>query len=165
MTEPTLDTKTARHDVITELIQSLPVTSQEQLRKMLAEKGFETAQATLSRDLAELQAVKVKTNAGVAVYSIPDVNGRHAASAEESNPRLARWCQDLLVSAQEAGNQLVLRTPAGAANLLGTAVDSSRLSGVLGTIAGDDTILVICETPARALELRQFLAKLAESGT
>lgn len=165
MGEPTLDTKTARHDVITELITDLPVTSQEQLRKILAEKGFETAQATLSRDLAELQAVKVKTNTGVAVYSIPDVNGRHATPAEEGNPRLARWCQDLLVSAQDAANQLVLRTPAGAANLLGTAIDSSRLSGVLGTIAGDDTILVICETPTRALELREFLSGLAANGT
>lgn len=163
--EHVLDTKTARHDAIAALITGGPVTSQAQLRQMLAELGFETAQATLSRDLAELQAVKVKTNTGAAVYSIPDVNGRHNAPEDEGNPRLARWCQDLLVSAQSAANQLVLRTPAGAANLLGTAVDSSRLVGVLGTIAGDDTILVICETAERARELRDFLMGLAVSGT
>lgn len=78
---------------------------------------------------------------------------------------MARWCQDLLVSAQEAQNLLVLRTPSGAANLLGSAVDTSRLPGVLGTIAGDDTILLICDDDERARQTRDLLTKLAERGS
>lgn len=164
MAEATLDTKTARHNAIAELIESTHVSSQQQLREMLAKRGFDTAQATLSRDLAELQAVKVKTASGISVYSIPDVNGRHVTRADEGNPRLTRWCQDLLVSAKLAENLLVLRTPAGAANLLGTAIDASRLQGVLGTIAGDDTILVITQSTERAGEVRTLLSRLAERG-
>ncbi|WP_099333197.1 arginine repressor [Actinomyces minihominis] len=164
MADLPLDTKTARHNTILDLIAASPITSQEQLRRMLAERGFETAQATLSRDLSELQAVKVKTNSGASVYSVPDVNGLHLAEPLEGNVRLARWCQDLLVSAQEAQNLLVLRTPSGAANLLGSAIDSSRLAGVLGTIAGDDTILVICDNDERAQQARKLLTQLAERG-
>ncbi len=164
MAESAVETKAARHELIADLVSSRPVTSQEQLRELLAERGFETAQATLSRDLSELQAIKVKTTTGAAVYSIPDVNGRHQPIASEGNPRLARWCQDLLVSAQAALNQVVLRTPAGAANLLGTAIDSSRLEGVLGSIAGDDTILVICDSSERAARVRRLLVDLAERG-
>lgn len=158
------DTKTARHDAILDLIASEPITSQEQLRRMLASRGFDTAQATLSRDLAELHAVKVKTASGLSVYSVPDVNGIHSSPSDDPSPRLARWCVELLVSAQEAGNLLVLRTPAGAANLLGSAIDHARVSGLLGTIAGDDTILVICESGRRAEEIRRMLTGLAEGG-
>ncbi len=165
MAETGLDTKTARHDAILELVSAGPVTSQGQLRELLSERGFETAQATLSRDLAELQAVKVKTSSGASIYSVPDVNGVHTGTTLEGNARLARWCQDLLVSAQEAQNLLVLRTPSGAANLLGSAIDSSRLPGVLGTIAGDDTILLICDSDARAQKTRDLLTKLAERGS
>ena len=165
MAETGLDTKTARHDAILELVSAGPVTSQGQLRELLSERGFETAQATLSRDLAELQAVKVKTSSGASVYSVPDVNGVHTGSTLEGNARLARWCQDLLVSAQEAQNLLVLRTLSGAANLLGSAVDTSRLPGVLGTIAGDDTILLICDDDERARQTRDLLTKLAERGS
>lgn len=162
MVEQKLDTKTARHETILDLITSEPVTSQEQLRQMLASRGFETAQATLSRDLTEMHAVKVRAASGLSVYSVPDVNGRHPSAAEDPGPRLTRWCQELLVSAQSADHLLVLRTPAGAANLLGSAIDHSRLPGVMGTIAGDDTILVICESSAAASRTRQSLTRMAE---
>lgn len=164
MTDSILDTKTARHEAIVELIEAHHVSSQEQLRRLLADLGFETAQATLSRDLSELQAVKVKTASGRSVYSIPDVNGRHVPLSNKANPRLARWCQDLLVSAQQVDNQLVLRTPVGAANLLSSSLDAARLDGVLGTLAGDDTILVICKDSERAGEVRTLLSRLAKSG-
>lgn len=164
MAEQTLDTKTARHDAILDLITSEPVTSQEQLRKMLSSRGFETAQATLSRDLTEMHAVKVRAASGLSVYSVPDVNGIHSSPVEDPSPRLARWCQELLVSAQSTDHLLVLRTPVGAANLLGSAIDHSRLPGILGTIAGDDTILVICETASVATQTRLLLTRMAEGG-
>ncbi len=157
-----LDTKAARHEAILDLIAAGPISSQGMLREMLADRGFETAQATLSRDLSELQAVKVKTSSGASIYSVPDVNGQHPLVVDEGNARLSRWCQELLVSAQAAENLLVLRTPSGAANLLGSAVDASRLSGVLGTVAGDDTILTVCESAQRADEVRRLLSRLAE---
>lgn len=155
------DTKAARQEAILEIVRTRTITSQAQLRDHLARRGIEKDQATVSRDLTELNATKIKNEAGTSVYSVPDVTGRHPVSREQVSSRLARWCQELLVSAVGAGNQLVLRTPAGAANLLGSAVDHALLEGVLGTVAGDDTILVICEDQKVAEDVRELLLDLA----
>ena len=155
------NTKTARHALITELLSEAPITSQQQLRTELAKHGFRTAQATLSRDLSELRAVKVRGADGTSIYAIEDPEGRQPSAVEPSGDRLARWCQELLVGAQAAENLLVLRTPAGAANMLGAAVDGARLEQVVGTVAGDDTILVVCRDGPGANALRAYLLGLA----
>ncbi len=161
MTDSVLQTKAARLEAILQIIRDQPVSSQKQLQRALAARGIDTGQTTLSRDLTELRATKVKTTSGIAVYSVPDEDGRHSANPDPDNARLARWCQDLLVGAAAAENLLVVRTPAGAANLLGAAIDGSHLEGALGTIAGDDTILVICDGVEDAHRVRDLLVGLA----
>lgn len=166
MTHTTIPaTKTARRGAIIEMLASQAITSQEQLRRELAAMGVDTTQATLSRDLLEMRATKVRNAAGVQVYSIPDADGSHTHEAEASQARLVRWCQDLLVATDLAGNLLVLRTPVGAANLLGSAIDAVRMDGIAGTIAGDDTVLVICRTPTDADRVQAALLELADPGS
>lgn len=155
-------TKAARQGAIMDILASHDVASQDHLRRELSAIGIETAQATLSRDLLEMRATKVRNKDGVLIYSVPDWDGAPTRQSESSPARLARWCQDLLITGDMTDNLLVLRTPVGAANLLGSAIDAARLDGVLGTIAGDDTILVICRSEADAVRTSDELLSLAE---
>jgi len=140
-------TKGARQQTIIELLTRHAVRSQTELGELLAEAGLHVTQATLSRDLLDLDAVKVRAASGALVYAVPAEGGdrtpRAAVETGASESRLARLCTELLVSAQASDNLVVLRTPPGAAPLLASAVDKAELQDVLGTIAGDDTILVI----------------------
>jgi transcriptional regulator of arginine metabolism len=140
-------TKNARHQQIVDLVTHREVRSQAELASLLAEGGVRVTQATLSRDLVELDAVKVRVPSGVLVYAVPAEGGdrtpRGTQTSAASEGRLARLAQDLLVSADHSGNLVVLRTPPGAAQFLASALDKAGLAGVLGTIAGDDTVLVI----------------------
>jgi transcriptional regulator of arginine metabolism len=151
-------TKSARQHRILELLERHPVRSQTELGELLAQEGLHVTQATLSRDLVELEAVKVRSGGGGLVYAVPAEGGdrtpRPAGDAGAAEARLARLCTDLLVSAQATGNLAVLRTPPGAASLLASSIDKTELAGVLGTIAGDDTILVIAEGSARDVARR-----------
>lgn len=139
-------TRAARHQRITELLERHAVGSQGQLLDLLAEDGITVTQATLSRDLVDLEAVKVRQGRSL-VYAVPgqggDATPRPAQDETEVSARLARLCQELLVSARAVGNQVVVRTPPGAAQFLASAIDRSDAPDILGTIAGDDTILVI----------------------
>lgn len=170
-------TKAARHALIAQVVATEQIRSQAQLREALAERGVSATQATLSRDLVELRATKVRGPGGIQVYALPtagapgQVAAAGAANAagvsadlrQHATARLARWSADLLVTAEWAGQQLVVRTPAGAAQLLATAIDDAMLPGVLGCIAGDDTILVMCRTSEAAEEIGGFLLGLAEA--
>ena len=160
-------TKSARHQRIVELVGHHEIRSQGELADLLAAEGFTVTQATLSRDLLELDALKVRAPSGALVYAVPGEGGdrRRTVPAETgaSLGRLARLCGDLLASAESSANLVVLRTPPGAAQFLASAVDKAELGDVLGTIAGDDTVLVIGRDPAGGGELaRRFLA-LAEA--
>ncbi|QIK77443.1 arginine repressor [Nocardioides piscis] len=144
-------TKNARHQRIIDLITHHSVRSQAELAELLGEHGVHVTQATLSRDLVELDAVKVRSPRGPLVYAVPAEGGdrgltgpRESAGARE---RLARLCSELLVSADASANLVVLRTPPGAAQFLASAFDRADLGDVLGTIAGDDTVLVIGRDP------------------
>ncbi|NNU28145.1 arginine repressor [Isoptericola sediminis] len=159
-------TKAARHARITEILQRTAIHSQAELARELAGEGRSVTQGTLSRDLIELRAEKVRSASGALVYAVPGEGGDRSVRAAGVDghdggylaARLARLCADLLVSAESSGNQVVLRTPPGAANYLASAIDHSVLPGVLGCIAGDDTILVIGRDPAGGDELaRRFL--------
>ena len=168
-------TKTARHASIIQILSRERIRSQAQLRKALAQRGISTTQATLSRDLVELRATKIRAPGGELIYSMPEAGapGQVRAAftgAEETDdslrahttPRLARWCAELLVTAEWAGSQVVLRTPAGAAQLLAGAVDDAMMPGVLGCIAGDDTVLVITRSGQVAADVAGHLLALAD---
>ena len=139
-------TRTGRQRRIVELLGRHAVRSQAHLLDLLAEDGIEVTQATLSRDLLELGAVKVRSGRTL-VYAVPGEGGdrtaRPAPGAGELSDRLRRVCEELLVTAEVSHNLVIVRTPPGAANYLASAIDHTELAGVLGTIAGDDTIMVI----------------------
>jgi transcriptional regulator of arginine metabolism len=158
-------TKSARQQQIVELLASTEVRSQTELADLLNRAGVTVTQATLSRDLVELDAVKVRAPSGQLVYAVPGEGGdrrpvlAHESAASEA--RLARLCAELLVSADASANLVVLRTPPGAANFLASALDKAELGNVLGTIAGDDTVLVISRDPKGGDALAQRLLALA----
>lgn len=160
--------RTARHRRIVELLDNLPIRSQAELLTLLARDGLEVTQATLSRDLVDLGAVKVRRGRQL-VYAVPaeggDMTPRPAVDSEEVDARLRRLCEELLVAAEAVGNLAVLRTPPGAANYLASAIDRSavwRAGRIVGTVAGDDTILVIAaDEPGSAEVVRRLLALAA----
>ena len=156
-------TKSARQQRIIELLETGQVRSQTELADRLTADGLSVTQATLSRDLVELDAVKVRTASGALVYAVPAEGGDRTPTvgreSAASEARLSKLCQDLLVSADSSANMVVLRTPPGAANFLAAAMDKAELGDVLGTIAGDDTVLVIGRDPSGGDDLaRRFLA-------
>jgi transcriptional regulator of arginine metabolism len=155
-------TKNSRHRQIVDLVLHHEVHSQTELAALLSGQGVHVTQATLSRDLVELDAVKVRSASGALVYAVPAEGGdRRPASPGESaagTTRLARLAAELLVSAEASANLVVLRTPPGAAQFLASALDKAELTEVLGTIAGDDTVLVIGRDPVGGNALaRRFL--------
>src|SRR5262245_51055948 len=137
-------TRTARHARIVELIRERPVRSQNELAELLGAAGIQVTQATLSRDLEELGAVKLRgTDGGPPAYVVPEEGTPPLRPAEQAPARLVRLLRELLTGTDHSGNLVVLRTPPGAAQFLASALDRSGLPDVVGTIAGDDTILVV----------------------
>jgi transcriptional regulator of arginine metabolism len=144
-------TRAARHARITALIRDNGIRSQTELAERLAADGVQVTQATLSRDLEELGAVKVRgTDGSGAVYLIPEEGRGPMRDAEQAPARLQRLLRELLTGADASGNLVVLRTPPGAAQFLASAFDRSGLPDIVGTIAGDDTILVVAREPRPA---------------
>ncbi|GAA4424185.1 arginine repressor [Georgenia halophila] len=168
MTAQTAGTKAARHAMIAEILAHHAVRSQSELRDALAERGVPATQGTISRDLDELRAQKVRGPGGAQIYALPVEGGGGppvvAEDGEQVGARLQRWCAEVLVSADTTANQVVLRTPPGAAQLLASALDHSVLPGVLGCIAGDDTVLVVVRDTAGAQALTARLLDLARRG-
>lgn len=144
-------TKTARQARIIELVIGGDIHSQAELADLLAADGVQVTQATLSRDLVELEAVRVRSPEVGLVYAVPQAGAdRSPASGitrETLDARLAGLCKDLLVTAEASANLVILRTPPGAAQYFASAIDHSVLPGILGTIAGDDTIMIVCRDP------------------
>jgi len=171
MTEPAHIpvTKRARQQRIVELLATAQVRSQTELAELLLADGLAVTQATLSRDLVDLDAVKVRSASGALVYAVPSEGGdRTPVVARETaagGARLARLCGELLVSAEASANLVVVRTPPGAANFLASAMDKAEPVDVLGTIAGDDTVVVISRDPEGGGALaRRFLALANREG-
>lgn len=159
-----VSTPTARRQRIADLLDTRVVHSQPELSDLLAADGIAVTQATLSRDLDELGATKVRGPGGALVYALPAQGGdgtpRPGGAVRESRARLARLAAELLVSAQASGNLVVVRTPPGAANFLASALDRGAVPGLLGTIAGDDTVLIIAAGADGADRLRSHLLAL-----
>ncbi len=156
--------RTGRQRRIVEILAHTAVRSQGELLDLLAEDGIEVTQATLSRDLVELGAVKVRSGRSL-VYAVPGEGGdrtaRPASEGGELAVRLKRLCEELLVTAVPSDNIVVLRTPPGAANFLASAIDHSVQPGILGTIAGDDTIMVITSGATASNDFAALLLSLA----
>ena len=155
-------TKTARHARIADILAREQVRSQEELADLLERyAGVHVTQATLSRDLDELGIVRLRSG-GALVYSLPEEPGgpgshpggpgspsgdRVAGAESPHDARLARYLGELMTSAEASANLVVLRTPAGAAQFLASVIDHAALPSVLGTVAGDDTVLLIARDP------------------
>jgi transcriptional regulator of arginine metabolism len=155
-------TKAARHARITQILAGPgdPVRSQDELIRRLDQVGVHVTQATLSRDLVELGAVRLRGPDGGLIYALQGEPGLGALA--DPAARLTRVAGELLVTAEASANLVVLRTPAGAAQLLASAIDHAGWPSVLGTVGGDDTVLVISRDPAGGEELAQALLRLAE---
>jgi transcriptional regulator of arginine metabolism len=147
-------TRAARQARIVEVIRDRAVHSQTELLALLEDDGIATTQATLSRDLDELGALKVR-----GAYVIPD-DGSPVRGVEGGTARLARLLGELLTAADASGNLAVLRTPPGAAHYLASALDRAALNYIVGTIAGDDTLLVVAREPLTGAELVARLREL-----
>ncbi|MBA2560954.1 MAG: arginine repressor [Propionibacteriales bacterium] len=163
-----ISSKAARHQRIAELLGRHAVRSQSELADLLAADGLHVTQATVSRDLVELDAVRVRDARGVLVYAVPAEGGdrtpRPADDSATAEHRLARLCAELMVSAEASANLVVLRTPPGAAQFLASALDKAQFTAALGTIAGDDTLLVITRDPQGGADLVGSLLTLAHRG-
>jgi transcriptional regulator of arginine metabolism len=191
-------TKAARQAQIADILTRVRVRSQEELADLLAQRGVKVTQATLSRDLEELGAVRLRGAGGTLVYALPGDPGGpgsrpgglpgpsagsppgpngppgpagrttglgawlSARTDEGASGTLARVGPELLLSAEASANLVVLRTPAGAAQFLASAIDHAGWPSILGTVAGDDTVLVISREPAGGNELAESLLRLAE---
>jgi len=180
-------TKAGRQAKIAAILASVEVRSQEELAELLSAGGTHVTQATLSRDLDELGAVRLRGVSGTLVYALPGEAGgpgsqpggvppvrrpRRAAGDRASWPppttsegpgaRLARVAPELLISAESSANLVVLRTPAGAAQYFASVIDHAAWSSILGTVGGDDTVLVIAREPDGGQAVAEALLRLAE---
>lgn len=146
-------TRAGRQSRIVAILSSRSVHSQSELAALLADDGVEVTQATLSRDLEELGAVKLRgADGGGGVYVVPE-DGSPVRGVSGGTERVSRLLSDLLVSTDASANLAVLRTPPGAAHYLASAIDRACLPEVVGTVAGDDTILVIAREPMTGAQL------------
>jgi transcriptional regulator of arginine metabolism len=153
-------TRAGRQARIVAILSSRAVHSQSELATLLAEEGIEATQATLSRDLEELGAVKLRgADGGAGAYVVPE-DGSPVRGVSGGTERVTRLLGDLLVSTDASGNLAVLRTPPGAAHYLASAIDRAALLYVVGTIAGDDTIFVVAREPMTGAELAAHIEKL-----
>jgi transcriptional regulator of arginine metabolism len=140
-TRPNRMTKPQRQHRITRLLEAQAVTSQGQLVALLADQGVEATQTTVSRDLEDLGAVKVRLPGGETAYALPELPVHQIAPEDHLRRVLGEWVVEVAYS----GNLVVLRTPPGCAHVVASALDRTALPGVVGTVAGDDTVLVVAD--------------------
>src|SRR5690606_1177750 len=161
-------TRTARHRRIVDILNRQPVRSQSQLAKLLADDGLTVTQATLSRDLDELNAVKIRNTDGDLIYAVPSEGGfrtpRAPLGESATEERMRRLSAELLLSAEASATLVVLRTPPGAAQFLASAIDQAELHDILGTVAGDDTLLLLSREATGGQALADHLLRLAQNG-
>ena len=150
-------TRTVRQALILELLEQNLVSSQMQLWELLKNKGVEITQGTLSRDLDELGAKKIRPDSGRAFYAVGNTEETLAPTTVGTREKLRKMLDDLLVSSDHSGNIAVLRTPPGAAAFLASFIDRVSMDEVVGTIAGDDTVFVLARDPLTGKELVDLL--------
>ena len=148
-------TKPQRQHRIARLLETRAVANQAQLVELLAAEGIEATQTTVSRDLEELGALKVRLPGGEGAYVLPELPTQQIAPGDHLRRMLGEWAVEI----SSSQNLVVVRTPPGCAHVVGSALDRSGLDGLLGTVAGDDTLLVVV---AEHHEAAGFAAQLAE---
>ncbi len=149
--------KPQRQHRIARLLEEQVVSRQGQVVELLANEGVNATQATVSRDLEELGAVKVRIPGGSTAYAIPE----HAKERPVPEDHLKRVMGDFVVEVQHSGNLVILRTPPGSAHVIGSALDRASLPDVIGTVAGDDTVLVVCSESVGGASIADELSGLA----
>ena len=149
--------KPQRQHEIGRLIAKQTITSQPQLVDLLAKAGIHATQATVSRDLEDLGAIKVRTADGETAYAIPEFEPERKAPENHLRRVLGEWVAEVTSS----GNLVVLRTPPGCAHVVASALDRSALPGLLGTVAGDDTLLCVAAEKVGGTKLARTLRTLA----
>jgi len=149
--------KARRQHRITQLLEEHAVTSQVQLAELLEAEGITATQATVSRDLDDLGAIKVRVAGGETLYAIPELPMDRFAPEDHLRRVMGDWVADLGCS----GNIVVLRTPPGSAHVVASALDRAGIPDVLGTVAGDDTLMVVAVEGTEGSELARRLSDLA----
>lgn len=152
-----MSAKRQRQHRIAQLLADHPVTSQAQLVDLLADLGIEATQATVSRDLEDLGAIKVRVPGGDTVYAIPELPTDQVLPQDHLRRVMGEWVAEVASS----GNIVVLRTPPGSAHVVASALDRAGLPGVLGTVAGDDTMLVVAAEGTPGADLADQFRELA----
>ena len=153
-------TKNQRQHRITKLLESQPVGSQAQLVALLGNEGIEATQTTVSRDLDDLGAIKVRLPGGETAYALPELPSHQIAPEDHLRRVLGEW----VVEVAHSANVVVLRTPPGSAHVVGSALDRSGLEGVVGTVAGDDTVLVVVDEHLGGAVMADHLRDVAGIG-
>jgi transcriptional regulator of arginine metabolism len=149
--------KTSRQHVIIRLLAEEPVVSQAQLVELLADHDIDATQTTVSRDLDELGAIKVRVPGGDLVYALPEHPNEQVAQPDHLRRVLGDWVAEVTHS----HNLVIIRTPPGSAHVVASALDRSGMDGVLGTVAGDDSILVVATEETTGAELAEAIRTLA----
>jgi transcriptional regulator of arginine metabolism len=153
--------KPQRQHRIARLLEANAVASQGQLVALLADDGVEATQATVSRDLEEMGAVKVRVLGGESVYALPELPVHQVAPEDHLRRVLGEW----VVEVAHSANLVVLRTPPGSAHVVGSALDRCGFEGVVGTVAGDDTVLVVAAEDPGGAAVAARLADVVGLGT
>lgn len=152
-----MSSKVQRQQTISKLVMRHAVTNQPQLVDLLAAEGIAATQATVSRDLEDLGAVKVRVPGGETVYAIPEFEPARLAPEDQLRRVLGEWVAEV----KRSGNLVILRTPPGCAHVVASALDRSGMDGLLGTVAGDDTLLCVAEESMGGDALSSRLRDLA----
>jgi transcriptional regulator of arginine metabolism len=150
-------TKANRQHRIAKLLGEHAVTSQAQLVELLGADGVSATQATVSRDLEDLGAIKVRVPGGETVYAIPELPRAQVAPEDHLRRVLGEWAADVVSS----GNLVVVRTPPGSAHVVASALDRAGIADIVGTVAGDDTLLVVAAEHAGGTNVATMLRGLA----
>lgn len=149
--------KTSRQHKIVQLLGDVPVSSQTQLVELLEAEGIEATQATVSRDLEDIGAMKVRVPGGDLVYGLPEHTNETVAPADHLRRVLSDWVAEV----NHSHNLIVVKTPPGSAHVVASALDRSGLDGVLGTVAGDDSILIVASEETTGKLLAETIRTLA----
>lgn len=149
--------KTSRQHQIVRLLADVAVTSQGQLVELLEGAGIEATQATVSRDLEDIGAIKVRVPGGALVYALPEHSNDQVAPPDHLRRVLSDWVAEV----KHSHNLVVVRTPPGSAHVVASALDRSGLNGVLGTVAGDDSIMIVTTEEVPGKDLAETIRTLA----
>ena len=152
-----MSTKAQRQQALIRIIENAEVSSQTQLQKLLAKEGIKAAQVTVSRDLEEVGAIKVRSSSGDTVYAIATFEPARRATSDQLRRVMSEWVAEV----SHSGQMVVLRTPPGCAHVVASALDRAAPNGLLGTVAGDDTIICVATENVGGKKLANELRSLA----